>query len=144
MRGVGTLAARRWFVASALSTGLLLAACGDSDERSVCDAYADYVVTADALLAADITAATVDQAEEALEDLRDEVEQVQAVADTLNEAQVLDMQQRLDDVVRSLGAFDDDVAFSDVAELISDDIEAARDADLELRRVFDPICIPGS
>jgi hypothetical protein len=50
----------------------------------------------------------------------------------------------LDDVVRSLGAFDDDVAFSDVAELISDDIDAARDADLELRRVFDPICIPGS
>jgi hypothetical protein len=127
-----------------IAAALLLGACSDTDELSVCDAYGDYVAAADAVLDADVSETSVDAAENAIEDLQDEVEQLQAVADTLNEAQVLDLQLRLDDVERSLGAFDDDVAFTEISELIADDVEAARDADLELRRVFDPICIPGS
>lgn len=129
----------------AAAGALLLASCGDTDELSVCDAYADYVRAADDLGGPDdITEATVGDVDEALQSLEDEVSQLRAVADTENESVVNAVDEAVRNLVNSLSSLDQDVAFTSVVDLLSDDIQAVADADADLRETFDTICIPQS
>jgi hypothetical protein len=135
----------RAMVGVSLVASLGLSACGDADERSVCDAYADYLAAADDLGGPDdITQATVADVEDALQSLEDEVSQLRAVADTENESVVNAVDDAIRNLVSSLSSLDQDVAFTAVADLLSDDIQAVADADADLRETFDTICIPPS
>lgn len=116
------------------------AACGDSDERSLCDAYAEYLATVQGLAESQVAEVTVAEAVAALEDIEAEVAQLRAVADTQNEAMVDDLDQRLGDLINTLTSLDDDVPFDTIEDLITDDVDAVVDAAETVRDEFDPIC----
>jgi molybdopterin converting factor small subunit len=128
-----------------LFAALGLSACGNADERAVCDAYAEYLAAADDLGGPDdVTEATVAEVEDALQSLEDEVSQLRAVADTENESVVNAVDEAIRNLVSSLSSLEQDVPFTSVVDLLSDDIQAVADADADLRETFDTICIPPS
>ena len=67
------------------------AACGDSDEQSLCAVYADFVTARAAVQAVDPTEQTAAEATEIVEDYRDTVEQLRETADGRYRAPVDDL-----------------------------------------------------
>jgi hypothetical protein len=125
---------------SIAAAAMLLVACGDQGERSMCDAFDDYRTTAEAFSDTDIANATVDEAIVALEELDAAVAQLRAVADTQNEAMVDQLDRAVRDLVNSLRSVGGDVALADVGDLVDDDAERVSDAAEAVRSAFTAIC----
>jgi hypothetical protein len=121
---------------------LVIAGCGEHDERSMCAAYDQFVASLQEFTTTDVTAATVGDAAATLQDIEVEVAQLRAVADGYNEAMVADLDQRLRDIINTLTTLDDEVPFSAVQDLVADDTAAVLDAAAEVDDEFESICNP--
>jgi uncharacterized iron-regulated protein len=115
-------------------------ACGDSDDLAVCVAYQRYVQLADEVRDADLSSATVADAEDALQDLEAAADQLRAAAQGENEAQTAVVQEAIAAVLQVLGPLEQGASVSDVAGLVEDDADVLDQADTDLREAFDPIC----
>jgi hypothetical protein len=115
-------------------------ACGDTDDLAVCVAYERYLDVAATVRAADVSAATVAEAAEALDELQAAADQLRAAAQGENEAQTQAVQEAVAAVLQVLGPLDQGASVADVTGLVEDDVDTLDQADTDLREAFDPIC----
>ncbi len=134
---------RRHFRAGAVSGAVivgLLAGCADQSEQSLCVSYAEYVVVADEVYAADPTGATASDASETIEVVLGELAQLRAVADGRYRAPIDELEALLDDLENTLDALVDDADYDTWEPLVDETLGDVRIADTRLRRVMNPAC----
>ncbi len=127
-------------VAGVLLLGTAAGACADQDEQSLCRSYAEYVVLADEIAAADPTAATAGDVTEAAEVVLGELAQLRAVSDSRYRAPIDELEALLDDLQNTLNSVTDDADYDTWRPLVDDTLDDVRVADARLRRVVNPAC----
>lgn len=118
------------------------AACGDSDEQSLCVVYADFVTARAAVQAVDPTAQTAGQAAEIVEEYLDTVQQLRETADGRFRAAVDDLDAAVADGLRTLESVDDEADYATWAPLVEDSLEDAQDAAQRVEELINPQCNP--
>ena len=138
--GVG---GRRVFLASAalVVTGAL-AACGDTEDASLCPAYAAYLSVVQPVLDADPTGATAQSASDTVEDVIGAVRQLREASDGRYAQGVDDLETVLGDLARTLESVEDEADYATWAPLVDDTIEDAVAAHERLVELIDPACVP--
>lgn len=126
---------------SALS---LVAACGDTKDASLCDAYQSYVATLAPVLAADPTGATAAAATNAVEDVLASVQQLRSTADGRHSDELTTLETSLDDLRATLESVEDTVDYDTWAPLVNDLIQDVVDATVTVDELIEPECNPGS
>jgi hypothetical protein len=128
-----------------LATGLsALAACGDTKDASMCDAYQRYVATLQPALAADPTGATAATATNAVEQVLASVQQLRDTADGLHSDELSRLETSLDDLRATLDSVDDTADYATWAPLVADTMQDVVDATVTVNELIDPECAPGS
>lgn len=118
------------------------AACGDSDEQSLCNVYADFVTARAAVQAVDPTQQTAAEATEIVEDYRDTVQRLRETADGRYRAAVDDLDVAIADGLRTLESVDDEADYATWAPLVEDSFEDAQDAAQRVEELINPQCNP--
>ena len=118
----------------------IIAGCADQDEQSLCSSYAEYVVLADEVYAADPTGATVSDVAETADVVFGELAQLRAVADGRYRAPIDELRSLLRDLENTLGSVDADAGYDTWEPLVDDTLDDIRIADARLRRVMNPAC----
>jgi hypothetical protein len=118
----------------------IITGCADQDEQSLCSSYAEYVVLADEVDAADPTGATAGDVGETVGVVRGELAQLRAVADSRYQAPIDELRSLLRDLENTLGSVDDDADYETWRPLVDDTLDDIRIADARLRRVMNPAC----
>lgn len=135
-RGAGTAVLVCGFV--------LITACGETEDASLCDAYQQYVVTLDRVLAADPTGATADAAADAVESVLDSVSQLSAAADSRFTAELSSLETSLDDLRATLESVEDSADYATWEPLVGDSLEDVVDEAFAITELIEPQCNPGS
>lgn len=121
---------------------LLLVACGESSERSLCPSYEQFLESRAALLAVDAESETAAEAIEEIEGFRASVQQLRENADGRYRAAVEDLDAALTDVVNTLASVDADADYSTWAPLVAEDVETAQNAAARVNELIAPQCAP--
>jgi hypothetical protein len=132
---------RRLIVATAVLP-LVLVACGESAERSLCPSYEQFLVAREVIRSVDAESATAAEAIEEIDEFRSSVLQLRENSDGRFRSAVDDLDAAISDVLLTLESVDPDEDYSTWAPLVEDDVETAQDATARVAELIAPQCAP--
>lgn len=130
---------RRW-VALLAVTGVAVAGCGESDERSLCPAYEDFLAAGAAIAAVDPEEAMAEGASELAEEYLESVRLLQESADGRYGTELAALETAVNDVLLTLDSVEDTADYSTWAPLVEDSLEVAADAAVTVEDAIEPSC----
>ena len=134
----------RWstFLIPATFVALVLPACGDQEDASLCTAYAEFLDARATVQAIDPDALDAEQAEDIAESYLDGVRRLRQVADDRFEHEIETLDAAVNDLLLTLAPIPDDADFATWSPLIEDDLQAAADAATVVQNAIEPSCTP--
>lgn len=119
---------------------VLLAACGELAERSLCTSYEQFLVSREVIRSVDAESATAAEATEEIEAFQSSISQLRENTDGRFRSAVDDLDAAVSDVLRTLDGVDPDEDYSTWAPLVADDLETAREAAAYVAELIAPQC----
>ena len=128
-----------------LTCGLsLFAACGDTTDASMCDAYQRYIATLEPILEREPTGATAATATKAVEEVLASVQQLRAAADSRYADELNTLETSLDDLRATLESVEDTADYATWSPLVNDTVQDVVDAAVTVNERMAPECVPVS
>ena len=131
---------RRRLLAVAATGTLLFGACGDVEERSLCNSYEQFLVSQEVLRSVDAESETAAEAIEDIEEFQASLAQLRENADDRYRSAVDDLDAAVSNVLRTLEGVDPDEDYSTWAPLVVKDVKAAREAAAYVSELIAPQC----
>ena len=131
---------RRRLLAVAATGTVLLGACGDIEERSLCNSYEQFLVSQEVLRSVDAESETAAEAIEDIEEFQASLAQLRENADDRYRSAVDDLDAAVSNVLRTLEGVDPDEDYSTWAPLVVKDVKAAREAAAYVSELIAPQC----
>lgn len=132
--------ARRAAIGVVAGLALLATACGDSDEQSLCDVYANYLVSRDAVRDLDITELGTEESADIVDNYVDSVEQLRATADGRFSDAIENLRLAVKDARSTLEAVEPDADPETYVPLVEDALQDVREAADRVQELLDPQC----
>jgi hypothetical protein len=129
-------------IALAAVAPALVVSCGESEERSLCTSFDEFVAAGTFIRAADLEALSAAEATDLAESYLQRVTQMQEVADGRYGAELDALEATADDLLRTLSSVQDDADFDTWAPLVSDTLEDVDAASLRVEQTIEPSCSP--
>jgi CHAD domain-containing protein len=117
-----------------------LVSCADPEERSLCTAFERFQESADSLQEVSLDGATAGEAADSVEAVLGEVRNLDAVADTRYSSQINQLEEALDDLLRTLESIQEDAESDTWEPLVSDSVEDAQHAASVVTELIVPVC----
>ena len=130
---------RAWAAMLALS-GVVIAACGDNEDASLCTAFSEFLDIRAEAQSIDPTAESATGATEIVEDYLAGVRRLEQAADGRYGQELDALETAVNDVLLTLESVPDDADFSTWGPLVEDDLELAADAAVQVEDVIEPSC----
>ena len=130
---------RRLFAVAAIGP-LLLAACGEFAERSLCASYEQFLVSREVIRSVDAESETAAEAIAEIEEFQSSVAQLRENSDGRFRSAVDDLDVAVSNVLRTLEGVDPDEDYSTWAPLVADDVETAQEAAAYVAELIAPQC----
>jgi hypothetical protein len=121
---------------------VVLPACGDPKDASLCTAFDEFVDARAAVRAIDPDSLNAEQAKDIAENYLASVNRLQQTADDRYEQQLFDLEAAVNDVLLTLASVQDDADIATWGPLVEDDIETAADAAAQVESSIEPSCNP--
>lgn len=118
-----------------------IAGCGEPEDASLCTAYAEFLDRRAEVAAADPTSADAATASDVAERYLAAVNRLQHAADGRYVQQLEDLEEEVQDIVRTLAAIPDDADYATWAPLIDEDFETAQEAAGQVERLIAASCV---
>lgn len=118
-----------------------LAACGETEDASLCTAYAEFIERRAEVAAADPTAADAAAATDVAERYLASVNRLQHAADGRYVQQLEQLEEEVQDILRTLAAIPDDADYAVWAPLIDEDFETAQESAGQVERLIAASCV---
>lgn len=116
--------------------------CGESEEQSTCNVYAEFLVARETIKAIIPTNPTAAESVDAVDDYLSIIQRLRET-DSRNSAAIDELEVAVQDGLRTLESFDDDDAeYSTWAPLVEDDLEQASKAGDRVVELLTPQCTP--
>jgi hypothetical protein len=122
--------------------GVGLAACGDTEERSLCNVYGDWLDVQAEVEELDPTQATAEDAAGVAQDALDVTRRLREVDQDRYGEPLESLEFALQDVLRTLESVPDDADYDTWAPLVDDSVEDAVLAAERVQDLIDPTCRP--
>ena len=121
---------------------VVLPACGDQEDASLCTAFAEFLESRAAVRAIDPDDLNAAQAEEAAESYLDGVRRLRHAADDRYEQEIEALDAAGNDLLLTLASIPDDADVATWGPLVEDDLEAVADAATVVQNAIEPSCNP--
>jgi hypothetical protein len=132
-----------WLIPSGLAVAVLLPACGDQEDASLCTAYGELLAArAEFEATVDPTNLDAEQATEVTENALAGVRRLKQAADDRYGQELDALENAVNDVLLTLESIRDDADIATWGPLVEDDLETARDAAAQVEDAIDPSCNP--
>jgi hypothetical protein len=138
-RGTGR---KTWWAPAVAALAVVVPACGEPEERSLCTVFADYLSAVASIDDVDLEQVTAREAEDFVEDLIGTVRHLGDVADDRYGDQIDQLETALDDLLRVLAPIDEDADVSTWQPLVEESVEDAEHASARVSELIDPSCQP--
>lgn len=119
-----------------------LAACGDSDEQSMCVVFADFEAARAEVQAVDPESVAAAGAIDAIQEYYDTIRQLRETTDGRYSAAVDDLDVAVADALRTLESVDADADYTTWSPLVEDEFQVAREAADKVEELINPQCNP--
>lgn len=123
---------------------VVLPACGESEQSSLCPVYRQYLAVVQPVLDGDPTAATAADAAQAVDEVLGAVRSLREATEGRYAAPVDELEATLDDLRRTLASVDGSAEYATWQPLVEDSIDDALDAAARVDEEIGPGCSPGS
>jgi hypothetical protein len=137
-RGVSTATV----LALLAAAGAAFGACGDTDERSFCEVYEEWLAVKDEVEALDPTGATAADAADVAEDALDVTRRLREVDQDRYGEPLESLEVAIQDVLRTLESVPDEADYDTWQPLVEESVEDAVLAAERVEELIDPTCRP--
>ena len=117
-----------------------LAACGDTEDASLCTAFDEWQEARAGINAVDFSAESAGDAVETVEDYLASVRRLEQAADGRYGQQLDTLEATVRDVALTLESVQDDADYSTWSPLVEDDVELATEAAVQVEQVIGASC----
>jgi hypothetical protein len=121
---------------------VVLPACGDQEDASLCNAYGEYLEARAELQTIEPTTLSATQATAVAENALAGVRRLEQAADGRYGQELDALETAVNDVLLTLESIPDDAEVATWAPLIEDDLEVAADAANQVEQAIEPSCTP--
>lgn len=121
---------------------LVLPACGDQEDASLCTAYAEFLDARATVQSIDPANLNAKQAKDTAESYLDAVRRLRQASDDRYEQEIEALDAAVNDLLLTIAPIPDDADFSTWGPLVEDDLEAAADAAQVVEDTIEPSCNP--
>jgi hypothetical protein len=131
---------QRAALAVSIALVVLVSACGDIEDQSMCAAYDDFLVAGAAIQELDPATLTAADAADEAQAFLDSVRHLEETADDRHDALFAALEAAARDVVLTLESVGDQSDYSTWAPLVEDDLGVAADAAVSVENALEPQC----